>query len=88
MVMGGWDPVSHEPLADFFAYDFATCRWEQRSPMPSRRSFFAAAGFAWHRRVESDGPVEPGERGPITMAGRSGPTGSGRERSRLENTRR
>lgn len=41
VVMGGWNPVSWEPLRDVFVYDFTTRRWTQRVNMPSTRSFFA-----------------------------------------------
>ncbi|KAI3696893.1 hypothetical protein L6452_29498 [Arctium lappa] len=42
VVMGGWNPVSWEPLRDVFVYEFTTRRWTQRVDMPSTRSFFAA----------------------------------------------
>nr|GEY06851.1 hypothetical protein [Tanacetum cinerariifolium] len=41
VVMGGWDPVSWEPLRDVFVYEFTTRRWSKRVDMPSTRSFFA-----------------------------------------------
>ncbi|KAK4779577.1 hypothetical protein SAY87_015683 [Trapa incisa] len=44
VVMGGWDPQSYEPASDVFVYDFTTGEWCAGTPMPSKRSFFAAAG--------------------------------------------
>ncbi|XP_059668561.1 F-box/kelch-repeat protein At1g15670-like [Cornus florida] len=41
VVMGGWDPVSWDPVKDVFVYEFTTRRWTQRKDMPSNRSFFA-----------------------------------------------
>ncbi|GLT74241.1 hypothetical protein SLA2020_460480 [Shorea laevis] len=41
VVMGGWDPVSYDPIRDVFVYDFTTQRWRQGKEMPSKRSFFA-----------------------------------------------
>nr|XP_043609470.1 F-box/kelch-repeat protein At2g44130-like [Erigeron canadensis] len=41
IVMGGWNPVSWEPLRDVFVYEFPTQRWTKRVDMPSTRSFFA-----------------------------------------------
>ncbi|GMP87115.1 hypothetical protein CsSME_00039634 [Camellia sinensis var. sinensis] len=41
VVMGGWDPVSWDPVKDMFVYEFTTRRWTQRKDMPSNRSFFA-----------------------------------------------
>ncbi|XP_052176521.1 F-box/kelch-repeat protein At2g44130-like [Diospyros lotus] len=43
VVMGGWNPVSWDPVRDVFVYEFTTRRWTQRKDMPSTRSFFAAA---------------------------------------------
>lgn len=42
VVMGGWDPVSWDPVKDVFVYDFTKRRWIQGKDMPSKRSFFAA----------------------------------------------
>lgn len=42
VVLGGWNPVSWEPLRDVFVYEFTTRKWTQRMDMPSTRSFFAA----------------------------------------------
>lgn len=41
VLMGGWDPVSWEPVKDVFLYEFTTRRWTQCKDMPSSRSFFA-----------------------------------------------
>lgn len=41
VLMGGWDPVSWEPVKDVFMYEFTTGRWTQCKDMPSSRSFFA-----------------------------------------------
>ncbi|XP_028790097.1 F-box/kelch-repeat protein At1g15670-like [Neltuma alba] len=41
VLMGGWDPVSYQPLTDVFVYDFRTSQWRRGKEMPSRRSFFA-----------------------------------------------
>ncbi|GAB4843743.1 hypothetical protein Ancab_013708 [Ancistrocladus abbreviatus] len=41
VVMGGWDPVSYEPVKDVFVYDFITRRWRRGKNMPSKRSLFA-----------------------------------------------
>ncbi|CAK9151898.1 unnamed protein product [Ilex paraguariensis] len=41
VIMGGWDPVSWEPVKDVFVYEFTTQRWTQCKDMPSTRSFFA-----------------------------------------------
>ncbi|XVE74341.1 hypothetical protein DITRI_Ditri12bG0009400 [Diplodiscus trichospermus] len=41
VVMGGWDPVSYDPVTDVFIYDFMTQQWRQGKDMPSKRSFFA-----------------------------------------------
>uniref|UniRef100_A0A5B7BKH6 F-box domain-containing protein n=1 Tax=Davidia involucrata TaxID=16924 RepID=A0A5B7BKH6_DAVIN len=41
IVMGGWDPVSYDPVLDVFVYDFMTQQWRQGKDMPSKRSFFA-----------------------------------------------
>lgn len=42
VVMGGWDPVSWEPIKDVFVYEFTTRVWTQKKDMPETRSFFAA----------------------------------------------
>ncbi|KAH0723537.1 hypothetical protein KY285_006081 [Solanum tuberosum] len=41
IVMGGWNPVSWDPIKDVFVYDFMTRRWKQCKDMPEARSFFA-----------------------------------------------
>ncbi|XVF03206.1 hypothetical protein REPUB_Repub04eG0241500 [Reevesia pubescens] len=41
VVMGGWDPVSYNPVTDVFIYDFMAQQWRQGKDMPSKRSFFA-----------------------------------------------
>ncbi|KAL4283050.1 hypothetical protein GQ457_16G024300 [Hibiscus cannabinus] len=41
VVMGGWDPVSYNPVPDVFIYDFMTRQWRQGKDVPSKRSFFA-----------------------------------------------
>ncbi|KAK8655806.1 hypothetical protein V6N13_108372 [Hibiscus sabdariffa] len=41
VVMGGWDPVSYDPVSDVFIYDFMTRQWKQGKDMPAKRSFFA-----------------------------------------------
>lgn len=43
IVMGGWDPQSYNPVSDVFVYDFTIREWRVGAPMPSKRSFFAAA---------------------------------------------
>ncbi|PIA53893.1 hypothetical protein AQUCO_00900459v1 [Aquilegia coerulea] len=45
IVMGGWNPVSWDPVKDVFIYDFTTQQWRQGKDMPSKRSFFAAAAL-------------------------------------------
>ncbi|KAF5186549.1 F-box/kelch-repeat protein [Thalictrum thalictroides] len=45
VVMGGWNPVSWQPVKDVFIYDFTTQQWKQGKDMPSKRSFFAAAAL-------------------------------------------
>ncbi|KAI4345328.1 hypothetical protein L6164_012460 [Bauhinia variegata] len=45
VVMGGWDPVSYEPLTQLFIYDFRTNQWRRGKDMPSKRSFFAIGSF-------------------------------------------
>ncbi|OWM69270.1 F-box/kelch-repeat protein At2g44130-like [Punica granatum] len=61
VVMGGWDPVSYDPVTDVFVYDFTTRRWEQRTPMLSKRSFFAAAGSSCEGRVYVAGGHDEGK---------------------------
>lgn len=61
VVMGGWDPVTYDPLTDVFVYDFTTRRWGQRSPMPASRSFFAAAGSSSDGRVYVAGGHDEGK---------------------------
>ncbi|KAL4304502.1 hypothetical protein GQ457_10G028670 [Hibiscus cannabinus] len=41
VVMGGWNPVSYDPVTDVFIYDFTTQQWKRGKDMPSKRSFFA-----------------------------------------------
>ncbi|KAF9603854.1 hypothetical protein IFM89_038112 [Coptis chinensis] len=45
IVMGGWNPVSWDPVMDVFVYDFTTREWRQGKDMPSKRSFFASAAL-------------------------------------------
>ncbi|KAF8396014.1 hypothetical protein HHK36_017625 [Tetracentron sinense] len=45
VVMGGWDPVSWNPVKGVFVYDFSSRRWKQGKDMPTKRSFFAAAAL-------------------------------------------
>ncbi|XP_022775763.1 F-box/kelch-repeat protein At1g15670-like [Durio zibethinus] len=46
VVMGGWDPVSYDPVTDVFIYDFMTQQWRQGKDMPSKRSFFAIGAYS------------------------------------------
>ncbi|XP_062076666.1 F-box/kelch-repeat protein At2g44130-like [Humulus lupulus] len=46
VVMGGWDPKSYGPVSDVFVFDFAKNRWSEGSPMPTKRSFFAAGSYS------------------------------------------
>lgn len=48
IVMGGWDPVSFNPVKDVFVYDFITRQWRQGMEMPSKRSFFAMGTVEGH----------------------------------------
>lgn len=41
VLMGGWDPLSYEPLTDVFVYDFRMNEWRRGKDMPTKRSFFA-----------------------------------------------
>ncbi|KDP21904.1 hypothetical protein JCGZ_03042 [Jatropha curcas] len=41
VILGGWDPVSYEPLSHVFIYDFTTRKWRKGKNMPEYRSFFA-----------------------------------------------
>ncbi|XP_027347847.1 F-box/kelch-repeat protein At1g15670-like [Abrus precatorius] len=41
VLIGGWDPLSYEPLTAVFVYDFRTSEWRRGSDMPEKRSFFA-----------------------------------------------
>ncbi|KAK1426222.1 hypothetical protein QVD17_14891 [Tagetes erecta] len=43
IIMGGWDPVSWEPLRDVFVYDFLARNWVHRVDMPSTRSLFTTS---------------------------------------------
>ena len=45
VVMGGWDPVSYNPVTDVFVYDFTTSQWRQGADMPAKRSFFATGAY-------------------------------------------
>ncbi|KAL5708511.1 hypothetical protein ACHQM5_019301 [Ranunculus cassubicifolius] len=45
IVMGGWNPVSWDPVSDVFIYDFTTQKWRQGKDMPSRRSLFASVAI-------------------------------------------
>lgn len=45
IVMGGWDPVTWEPIKGVFVYDFINRRWSKGKDMPSKRSFFASAAI-------------------------------------------
>ncbi|KAL5720287.1 hypothetical protein ACHQM5_012966 [Ranunculus cassubicifolius] len=45
VLIGGWDPVSYDPLKEVFIYDFTTQLWKQGKDMPSKRSFFAASSI-------------------------------------------
>jgi hypothetical protein len=45
VVMGGWDPISWEPIKDVFVYEFTTRNWTRGKDMPSTRSFFAIGEF-------------------------------------------
>ncbi|KAK1266729.1 F-box/kelch-repeat protein [Acorus gramineus] len=41
VVLGGWDPVSWDPVRDVWVYDFKRKSWRRCADMPSVRSFFA-----------------------------------------------
>ncbi|OMO72007.1 hypothetical protein COLO4_27889 [Corchorus olitorius] len=41
VLIGGWDPVSYDPVTDVFIYDFMTQQWRKGKDMPAKRSFFA-----------------------------------------------
>ncbi|OIW00600.1 hypothetical protein TanjilG_14826 [Lupinus angustifolius] len=41
VLIGGWDPVSYEPMTTVFVYDFRSGRWRKGRDMPQKRSFFA-----------------------------------------------
>ncbi|KAE8673261.1 Ureide permease 2 isoform 1 [Hibiscus syriacus] len=41
VVVGGWNPVSYDPVTDVLIYDFTAQQWRQGKDMPSKRSFFA-----------------------------------------------
>ncbi|XP_050230312.1 F-box/kelch-repeat protein At1g15670-like [Mercurialis annua] len=41
LVLGGWDPVSYEPVSHVFVYDFVTRKWRKGKDIPDSRSFFA-----------------------------------------------
>lgn len=43
VVLGGWDPQTLEPLNRVVVVDLITGIWKEGSPMPTPRSFFAAA---------------------------------------------
>ncbi|KAK1259040.1 F-box/kelch-repeat protein [Acorus gramineus] len=42
IVLGGWDPISWDPVKDVWVYDFRLGSWRRGSDMPCARSFFAA----------------------------------------------
>ncbi|KAK6941968.1 F-box domain [Dillenia turbinata] len=41
VLIGGWHPVSFEPVRDTFVYEFTSQCWRKCKDMPSIRSFFA-----------------------------------------------
>lgn len=43
IVLGGWDPVTLDPVADVSVLDLVTMTWRRGRPMSSARSFFACA---------------------------------------------
>ncbi|KAJ7980568.1 F-box/kelch-repeat protein [Quillaja saponaria] len=49
VLMGGWNPVSYDPVTKIYVYDFRTNQWRRGKDMPSKRSFFAIGYF--HGRV-------------------------------------
>lgn len=46
VVMGGWDPVSYEPVCDVFVYDFTLQIWRKGKNMPIKMSFFAVGSHS------------------------------------------
>lgn len=46
VVMGGWDPVSYDPITDVLVFDFAMGQWRRGKDMPEKRSFFAVGSYA------------------------------------------
>ncbi|XP_031248980.1 F-box/kelch-repeat protein At2g44130-like [Pistacia vera] len=46
VVMGGWDPVSYDPVCDVFVYEFAMQRWRKGKDMPMKMSFFAVGSHS------------------------------------------
>ncbi|KAL5832338.1 hypothetical protein ACOSQ3_017736 [Xanthoceras sorbifolium] len=46
VVMGGWDPVSYDPVTGVFVFDFALGRWTRGKDMPAKMSFFAVGSYA------------------------------------------
>ncbi|XP_010257590.1 PREDICTED: F-box/kelch-repeat protein At1g15670-like [Nelumbo nucifera] len=45
VLMGGWNPVSWEPVKDVFVFDFTIRQWRRGKDMPSKRSFFASGSL-------------------------------------------
>ncbi|GAB4851489.1 hypothetical protein Ancab_030891 [Ancistrocladus abbreviatus] len=46
VIVGGWEPVSYNPVTDVFVYDFVTRRWHPGKDMPSKRSLFAIGAIS------------------------------------------
>ncbi|KAK1288692.1 F-box/kelch-repeat protein [Acorus calamus] len=45
VVLGGWDPVSWDPVRDVWVYDFKRRSWRRCADMPCVRSFFAVGAL-------------------------------------------
>ncbi|KAK1587649.1 hypothetical protein Q3G72_015364 [Acer saccharum] len=45
VVMGGWDPVSYDPVTVVFIFDFAMRQWRRGKDMPAKMSFFAVGSY-------------------------------------------
>ncbi|XP_074292096.1 F-box/kelch-repeat protein SKIP20-like [Silene latifolia] len=43
VILGGWGPATLLPVTDVLVIDLSSGTWKQGSPMPTARSFFAAA---------------------------------------------
>ncbi|KAJ8425393.1 hypothetical protein Cgig2_015676 [Carnegiea gigantea] len=43
VVLGGWDPLTFEPVSKVLVFDLLNGTWKEGSPMPEKRSFFACA---------------------------------------------